>query len=175
MRRARLRIFHVSWPTYKHVENSLRGIRRAARRGFTAIDLDLQITRDGVIVVTHWDRPLLRDAFFDPLKRLDKHARVSELTWRQVRRLRTLGGYRIVTLERALRECRKRRIEALIEPKGDPRWLDLDIWHSVAALARVSGARVEVRTLRDLGGRGAGFKRAQLAREVGFNAWTIAA
>lgn len=86
-------IYHLKHPHKKHEENSLRGIRAAAkarkwiRRGlrlvrvrkFTEVDLDLLITKAdphcphcapgkcvGHVVGCHWDEPMVHDGFYDP-------------------------------------------------------------------------------------------------------------
>lgn len=141
-------IFHLRWPHMKHEENSLRGIRTAARRGYGWIDLDLQMTKDGVIVVTHWDRPMRRDRFRDPLRRISAATPVSSLTWAQVRRLRTRDGYRIQRVETMLRACHRYGIGAYLEPKGDRRF-DADApWQHIAKVADDLGTHVRVYALR---------------------------
>jgi glycerophosphoryl diester phosphodiesterase len=164
------RILHVAHPTPKHVENSVRGIRRAHRRGFASIDLDMQITKDRVIVGTHWARPLLRDGFRDPKRRIGSHAIVRNLTWAQVARLRAgrwPRRYRISRIERLLSECARLGVVALLEPKGDPRFATDWPWQHIAAVAEDVGCTVSVRAL---GENAAALKPA---RKVGFEAWEI--
>ncbi len=164
------RIYHVAKGEPYHRGNSLRGIRRAARLGYDAIDLDLQITSDGVVVNTHWGQPLLRDGFYDPRGRIKRTARVRDLTWREVKRLRTRDGYRIRRLRRVLRACKRHGIEACLEPKNDPRFTRDRVWASIRADADLTGAHVSVRALRHLG---RGVRRVRAARRAGFTAWTI--
>jgi glycerophosphoryl diester phosphodiesterase len=164
------RIFHVQWPVFKHVENSLRGIRRAARRGYDAIDIDMQITKDGVVVGTHWARPLRRDGFRDPRRLIRPGTPISELTWTQVSRLRAgrwPRRYRINRIERLLVACERRRVVAVLEPKGDPRFAEPWVWQHIATVAEDIGATVSVRALHE--------NSAALApaRNVGFEAWEI--
>lgn len=142
-----MRIFHVKWPIWKHVENSLRGIRKASRFGYDAIDLDLLITKDGVIVVCHWDRPMLRDNFYDTAHRLSIHAMVRELTWDQIKRLRAPGHYRIMRVEHALAACARARIIAYLEPKDDPRFASDWPWQHIRAVKARYHTRVRVRAL----------------------------
>ena len=160
------RILHVKFPVMKHVENSVRGIRRAARRGYDAIDLDLQITSDGVIVGTHWGRPMVHDGFHDPEGKIPRYRPVKRLRWAQVHRL-VAGRYRIQRIERLLRACARRGFVALLEPKGDPRF-ELDWpWQHIAAVAEDCGATVSVRALHE--------NAAALipAARVGFETWEI--
>lgn len=143
-----MRIYHLEWPRMKHEENSLRGIRYAARHGFDAIDLDILITRDDVIIGCHWPHPMLKDGFRDPEHRIDPDVNVAHLTWEQVSRL--VAGhrprrYRIQRIERLLRACHKHGIIAYLEPKGDPRF-ELDWpWQHIHNVAGDVGAHVLVR------------------------------
>jgi glycerophosphoryl diester phosphodiesterase len=141
-------IFHLKWPRWKHEENSIRGIRTAARRGYSWIDLDLQMTKDGVIVVTHWARPMRKDRFRDPRSLIDPDTSVRHLTWDQLRRLRTTDGYRIPRIEAALRACHRYGIGAYLEPKGDPRFGHDEPWQHIAKVADDVGTHVRVRALR---------------------------
>jgi glycerophosphoryl diester phosphodiesterase len=140
-------IYHLQWPRMKHEENSIRGIRRAARAGYRWIDLDLQMTSDGVIVVTHWARPMRKDRFRDPLRRIYPGTPVSRLTWAQVRRLKTGDGYRIPRIEAALRACAHYGIGAYLEPKGDRRFREDAPWQHIAKVADDLGTHVRVRAL----------------------------
>lgn len=142
-----MRIFHVKWPIYKHVENSLKGIRKAARLGYDAIDLDILITKDGVIVICHWDRPLLKDNFYDPLHRIQVRAMVRELTWEQIHRLEAPGGFRIQRIETALAACARLKIIAYLEPKDDPRLAEDWVWQHIRAVKARYGTKVRVRAL----------------------------
>ena len=165
-----MRILHVKAPTPKHVENSLRGIRRARRKHFDAIDLDMQMTKDGVPVCTHWPRPMIRDGFRDPLRKIPRTRMVSEMTWHQVARLvagRWPRRYRIVSVDRALYECARQGVTALLEPKGDHRFRDDAVWQHIASVADRVGAHVVVYALPE--------NEAALdpARRAGFKAWVI--
>ena len=64
-----------------HQENSLAGFRRAVELGVPAIELDVRLTADGVAVVLHDD---------DLGRTTGVTARVSELTWDRLSRLRLL-------------------------------------------------------------------------------------
>lgn len=144
-----MRIYHLKWPFWKHLENSVRGIRKAARLGYDAIDLDILITKDGVIIVCHWKRPLLRDDFHDPIHRIQLHALVSELNWDQVKRLEAPGDYHIQRIEVALSACARAKIIAYLEPKGDPRFTKDWPWQHIRAVAAKYGTKVLVRALPD--------------------------
>lgn len=145
-----MRIFHVQYPVMKHVENSNRGDRRAKRHGYDANDLDLLITSDNRIVNTHWDRPILRDGFRDPHKRIRSHERVRDLTWVQVARLvagRWPRRYRIRPVEQALTHCARLGLIAYLEPKDDPRFALDWPWQHIRAVADDVGCEVRVRAL----------------------------
>lgn len=161
------RIRHVKWPLMKHVENSIRGIRYAARHHYDAIDLDMQITADGRIVGTHWARPMVRDGFHDPDHKIPRYRTVRRMTYRQVRRLVSRDHYRIQPIETLLRACARRGVVALLEPKGDPRFAEDWPWQHIAKVAEDVGATVSVRALHA--------NRAALdpARRAGFEAWEI--
>lgn len=159
------RIYHRLQP-FKHVENSLRGIRLAARGGYDAIDIDLQMTDDGVIVATHWGRPLAHDGFHDPEGKIPRYRPVRRMTWAQVSRL-VSGGYRIRRIERILRSCADRGVVAVLEPKGDPRFTHDWPWQHIAAVADDCGATVSVRALHE------NADALPAARRAGFQAWEI--
>jgi glycerophosphoryl diester phosphodiesterase len=161
------RIFHVEWPRWKHEENSVRGARYASRHGYDAIDLDLQTTADGFIVVTHWARPIRRDRFRDPRHKIGPNRPVSKLDWWQVRRLHTPDGYRIRTVEHMLRICARLGLVALLEPKGDPRFKRVETWRHIAQVADDVGCTVSVRALPENAGA------LPAARQAGFEAWEI--
>lgn len=165
-------IFHVAKGMKYHVGNSLRGIRKAIRRRFWAIDLDILITKDGVIVGCHWSRPMLRDGFYDPLGKIPPGTPIHQLTWAQVATLRTKDGYRIQRIERLLQECGP-KIIAYLEPKSDARF-ELDWpWLEIKQAAHYYDCRIKVRSIRNLGGKGAGTRRVAAARRNGIAANTI--
>jgi glycerophosphoryl diester phosphodiesterase len=159
-----LKIYHLSWPFWKHVENSIRGIKNAARLGYDAIDLDILITADGVIVVCHWMRPLVRDDFIDTLNRIHVRAQVRNLTWAEVQRLRSKDDdYRIIRVEAALRICARHKIIAYLEPKNDVRF-ELDWpWQHIVAVKERYGTRVWVRSIKDFPTFNAGRRRVRAA------------
>ena len=152
------RIYHVKFPLMKHVENSVRGIRRAARRLFKAIDLDILITKAdpdcphhghpehgpgdvcrGHLVGCHWQKLLRRDKFRDPQHRIALDAMVRNLTLDQVLRLKTVDGYRVSPIERLLRVCAMRHLVALLEPKDDKRFELAWPWENIALVGEDLG------------------------------------
>jgi glycerophosphoryl diester phosphodiesterase len=178
--RIRLPAYHLKWPRMKHEENSLRGIKYAARHRWPMIDLDLLITKDGVVVNTHWDRPLVRDGFRDPLGQIGRDAQVRDLTWVQLSRLvagRWPRRYHIQRVERVLHECARRGIVAGLEAKDDPRFEQDDVWAQIRAAVDAAGldARTDVRVwaIRNFPTTDAGLRRVRAARRHGFTAYTI--
>lgn len=154
----------------KHEENSNRGDREAKRKGKRGIDLDLLITKDGRVVNTHWPRPMERDGFRDPYGRLPRDAKVKDMTWEEVRRLRAgrwPRRYHIRTVEQALKHCADFGLVAVLEPKGDPRFKQQAVWDHIAKVADQVGCTVNVRALTT--------NAAALApaRRAGFQAWEI--
>jgi hypothetical protein len=190
-------IFHLKHPHPKHEENSLRGIRKAARakkwvrkglrlrrvRRYTETDLDQQMTKadphcpvckpgtcKGHMVGTHWPEPMVHDGFRDPLGKLPRHTKVSEMTLPEVQRLEAgpkRHPYRIMTVERELLECARVNIGARLEPKGDKRFEDVEVWRPVKAYADSVGAHVRGYSIRNLGGKGAGVRRVRSMEAAG--------
>ena len=140
-------IAHVAKGVPYFLLNSIRGLRAARRARKPRADRDLQITSDGVVVVSHWPRPLLahgprgHDVFVDPLGRLGRTRTIRSMTWEEVNRLRTKrGGYRINRLARDLEEAGRLGIGVVLEPKNtDPRWRDPQLWRDIKAQARTAG------------------------------------
>lgn len=110
------------WSRFLHsknyrFENSLQGLKHAAKNQ-KAIDLDVNITRDGVAVNTHWADVLKRGGFYDPKGKIPKNARVSQLTAKEVFRLRSKDGYRIRSMKYMLRKAAKLGVRVEYEAKG---------------------------------------------------------
>ncbi len=93
----------------KYPENSLPAFEMAARRGF-GIELDLQLTKDGKIVVFHDD---------DLVRMCGVNRKVCQLTLEQIKALRLAGTpYTVPTFAEVLRLVGG-RVPLLIEFKGD--------------------------------------------------------
>lgn len=185
-----LHILHVEAPTPKHVENSDRGVLRAAHDPhLNAIDLDGLITKAdphcpvcrpgtcrGHLVGTHWPAPILRDGFHDPLGLLGRHTTVANMTLPEVSRLvaRTNGlTYRIHTLAHLVALCGHHGVIAVVEPKPDHRWTLDWPWQQLHGVATRFRTDLRSRTLRDLPEPGAGLARARAARRNSVPAWLI--
>lgn len=118
----RARIGHVARGQGYHVGNSIRGIRAYSRRGYRYADFDVLLTKEGIAVCTHWQRPLMH-GFHDPQGKLNRRTKVADMTLAQVLRLRTEdGNYRINTVRRMRLECRRRGVIPCWELKPDNRW-----------------------------------------------------
>lgn len=166
--------FHKGHGQPYHFENSFRGIRWAAAHAFKRIDLDLNITKDGVIVNTHWLRPLAHDGFRDKAGLIrSKQTAVNQMTLAEIQRLVADGGYVIHTLDEALRECARARINPKLEPKADHRFENPAIWKPVKAQCDHLGLRVSGYSIRNLGGKGAGVRRVAAMRQAGIPAAVI--
>ena len=121
----RRRVFHVHHRAY-HFEDSQRGILTAIRLLFGWIDLDCHVTGDGVLVITHWPRPMIHDGFVDPgptenqpWPKVHPRTTVEELTWEQVSRLRTRRRhYRISRADRLVPIATNRGLNVELEMKS---------------------------------------------------------
>jgi glycerophosphoryl diester phosphodiesterase len=104
----------------EYPENTLEAYRRAAALGITLIECDVNITRDGVLVMMH-------DPTLD--RTTNGHGPVGDATWDELQRLDARGkfgpgfaGTRIPTTRETLRYFREAGLEGCFEVKGrDPR------------------------------------------------------
>lgn len=160
-------MYHAPDGSPYHTENSPSGIVRADRLGYDQIDLDLRMTRDGVIVATHWAAPMVRDGFHDTRGRLRRDRVVASMTWTEVSRLRTSDGYRIFTLRKLIPMLGKRHLVGSLEVKGDRRFAHRGVMTELAAWCREHRVRAYVKAIPKLGRRG---RILAAARAAGF--WT---
>lgn len=168
------RIYHVRRPLQPYrAGNSIRGVKRAARKGYQQIDLDANITRDGAVVICHWPK-FAKDRFRDPTHRWDKNTKIADLTLRQVSRLRAPGRYRILTVETMLAACARYGLVACIEVKGDPRFQSDETMRQIKHAASVTGAQVRIMTLQNLGPANAPALRLRAAKRAGFTTILLA-
>lgn len=143
-------MFHKGAPgapnTYAF-ENSPAGIAFAARHGYASIDLDTQMTKDGVPVNTHWSRPLQKDGFYDPLHKIPKNKKVSDMTLAEVMRLRNKDGRsRIFPVSTMVQLLKKHGIAGDFEIK-DPRLGNAKMMGYLANLVREAGIKANVKTI----------------------------
>ena len=152
-------------PTYAF-ENSPQGIKYAAKHGYSSIDLDMQITKDGVLVNTHWSQPMAKDGFYDPLGKLDPKTKVSEMTFAEVSRLRNRDGQsRIHTMESQIALLKKYGIAGDLEAKNDKRFATDKVMGQISSMVRKSGIKANLKSID----RGPGSRKIlKKAQEYGF-------
>lgn len=159
-----------------HEINSRRGIDQAARRGMS-IDLDVLKTkpdpncplpvdhiehRDGECVGhkvnLHWPSLLLRDGFRDPLGEIRRTARVENLTWPKVDRLRTKDDHKVWLMVDQLEYAAKKKVPVVAEPKS--RWgFNVSDWEDLKTVMTRAKGRLRMYALRKhLGDRRFGAK-----------------
>ena len=144
------RFFHIA--TY-FINDSGWGVREAFRKGYSAIDLNFHVTKDGVIVNTHWSKPLLHGFTWDAKtpaawRALPKSIEIKDLTWAQVKHLvaRKAGKtYRIRTFAYMARLCARLGLRMEFETKNSPGFLDPRIWATVESTAKALGLNIQVK------------------------------
>lgn len=103
-------------------ENSLEAIRLARRAGFKAIETDVRLTADSVLVAMH-DHSLRRTCLNPDGSRVDKSFKVADFTMEQLKRDFVLRSPKqemrtqIPTLEEYLKVCKEEDLLVFIEPK----------------------------------------------------------
>lgn len=88
-------------------ENSLDALKKAVKRGYSMVEIDLRLTKDGVLITNH-DRNLKRSFGVD--------ADVSTLTWNQMSNLKGAMGNKILRFEDVLNYCRG-KLQVMIDNK----------------------------------------------------------
>jgi glycerophosphoryl diester phosphodiesterase len=161
-------MYHVPRGTPYHTENGSLGIYLAARLGYHQIDLDLQMTKDKVIVATHWSQPMKKDGYYDPLGKLKADRKVSSMTWAEVSRLRTRSGYRIYPLELLIPLLGVYDMVGSLEIKGDRRFNDVRVMRQIKSWCRQAGVTAYIKQIPKLSKKHAQTMKA--ARTAGF--WT---
>lgn len=89
-------------------ENTIASIQAAVKAGADMVEFDVQLTSDGHFVLMH-DYSLLRTVGDERL--------VCDLTLQQLKKLKTLDGYQIPTLDKALSACGNKI--PVVEGKGE--------------------------------------------------------
>jgi len=109
-------------------ENSLKGLDEAVRRGYTHIEIDANVTRDGHVVCFH-DKNLLRETGIDK--------NISDLTLEEIKQIRLLrDNEQIPTFEEYCIRA-KGRINLMIDIKGvEDRYLERVIMEIDSGLTR---------------------------------------
>lgn len=144
-------------------------IADAARRGFLGIDLDTRLTKDAIPVVCHWaDISIERFSATG----IPTHARIEDLTWAQVSRLRAPDDSRIRALSEVLTDCAAAGIVACIEAKrSDPRWMWASVWERIKEMADDRGATVQATAVRRLWGPAKAARVQRAAKAAGIPNW----
>ncbi len=146
------------------LNDSTAGVLLAKQLRYRWIDLNFQVTRDGVIVCTHWSQPL-RHGWRDPLGKLDRNTRVWQMTWAEVRRLRHRSGRRIYTGLGILRYAARHGVGVEFEVKPSPGFKVPSTWAMIRRVADETDLDIEVKAIHNLGDAGLYLKRAH---EAGF-------
>jgi len=120
-------IAHRGW-SGKYPENTLLAFREAIRLGVPAVEMDVQITLEGKLVVIH-------DALVD--RTTNGHGAVKDLTFAQIRQLDAGQGERIPTLEEVFDLC-VGKVALQVEVKGT------GIEHMLARIWEKYGSRPDV-------------------------------
>ena len=115
-------LYHRSGSTPYAFENSPEGIVYASKHGYERIDLDIQLTKDGVVVATHTAAPLGKDriwaGFTDTAGKIkDTHVKIKDLTFAEVSRLKHKDGYKIYSLQYLIGVAAKNKVDLYLELK----------------------------------------------------------
>lgn len=146
-----LGMFHQGAPgapdTYAF-QNTPEGIEFAAEHGYKCADLDMQITKDGVLVASHWDQPMKKDGFQDPLGKLDQDTRIKDMTLAEVMRLRNEDGQsRIYTVSSLIEQLKSHGLAGDLEAKKDPRFATDKVMGQVADMVRGAGIEANLKSI----------------------------
>lgn len=129
-------------------ENSPAGVEFAAKNGYTSIDIDMQITKDGVPVATHWSKPLAKDGFYDPEGKIKEGTKVSEMTLAEVTRLRNKDGQsQIHPMSTMIKQLKKHGIAGDLEAKDDNRFASDEVMGQLADMVREAGVKANLKTI----------------------------
>jgi glycerophosphoryl diester phosphodiesterase len=92
-------------------ENTMAAFKAAYDHGLDMFECDPKLTKDGIYVIMH-------DDTVD--RTTDGIGPVSEMTFEEVRKLRTKAGHRVPTLEEALTFARERDMNVYLDIKDPP-------------------------------------------------------
>lgn len=150
-------------------ENSPEGVKYASSHGYKRIDIDIQTTKDGVIVATHSKNPFMTKGngtwggFYDPSGKITKGT-IQELTFAQVSKLRhKVGGYKIHRLEDIIAAAKQTNMILNFELKT-PKTLQAKI-PSIAIMVNQAHIRASFMGLVNKPGQSSALK---VARQHGF-------
>lgn len=129
-------------------ENSPAGIAFAAKHGYSSIDLDMQITKDGVPVATHWSQPMKKDGFFDPEHKISPGTKISQMTLAEVMRLRNKDGQsQIYPMSTMIGLLKKHNLAGDLEAKNDRRFASDQVMGSIAQMVRQAGIKANLKSI----------------------------
>lgn len=129
---------------YVAPENTLVALRAAVDRGVDFVEVDVQRTKDGRLVLIH-DQDLLRTTNVEKVFPKRRSYAVADFTWQDIRRLdagswksKRYAGEKIPSLKQAIRLVQKARAGLMIELKSPALYPGLESEVSVA-LRQVDG------------------------------------
>jgi hypothetical protein len=132
-----------------HEPNSLRGIVRIKGLGLNASDWDINRTKDGKIIVTHWGQPLLKWVGFvdhSGAFKVNNPIHTTSLTYAQIKNFQSrIGGYHIWDLETFMDKAAEEGMTPFFEWKGGPGTDKL--FSDAYAVVRNSGGTAKFMTL----------------------------
>ncbi|ULQ52138.1 glycerophosphodiester phosphodiesterase [Flavihumibacter fluvii] len=108
-------------------ENSLQALEKAAARGYWMVEIDVRLTKDGMLI-THHDNSFKRSFGVD--------STVGSMNWADISQLRNSKGYRVQSLEEVFQFC-KGRLGVMIDNKI--RGNDTAVWVRLIALLEKYG------------------------------------
>ncbi len=157
-----------------HFNNSPQGLKAARKKGYKGIDLDAMISKDGVVVNTHWADVLKRGGFYDPKKKLPKNITVKKLNADQLFSLKSKGGYSIHSMEEMFKLAKKEGLRVEFELKGSKGFEyghgGLTRLKEMKAIADRIGVQVQVKTISTTPGAKA---RLKAAHRAGFTTFVL--
>jgi hypothetical protein len=89
-------------------ENSLEALKKAADRGYWMVEVDMRLTQDSIFITQH-------DNSFNRYFGVDK--KVTDMTWSEIKKLKTQSGSKVQKLEDVLRFCAKNNLNVMIDNK----------------------------------------------------------
>jgi len=121
-------------------ENTLSAFREGHKMGFTSVEFDIQMTKDGVPVVFH-------DTYIGRTLKVDKESElktINDLTYAELKKLRFLPerageqyrDERVPTMYETFDECSRLNLDMMIELKSGPK-----IWDACRAVVSEIGKR----------------------------------
>lgn len=146
------KVYHIPHGVPYHRENSVQGINYAKKHGYDAIDLDMQIDKQGVFQNAHWERPLDKDGFVDPLGQIPRKRQIQNMLTEHVSRLVAHDNgtvYHIDTMGTQFKRCASLGLKVRAEAKNDPEHWTLAAFKELKRQADSVRCTIVVATLDD--------------------------